>query len=82
MNIPQSPWRLTLTYALAAGLWVFFSDRLLATLGLPLAQLERAQLLKGLGFVLLTAGLLYAVLRTHRQQHNQVNLALSSSKQR
>jgi diguanylate cyclase (GGDEF)-like protein/PAS domain S-box-containing protein len=82
MNIPQSPWRLTLTYALAAGLWVFFSDRLLATLGLPLAQLERAQLLKGLGFVLLTAGLLYAVLRTHRQQHNLVNLALSSSKQR
>ena len=39
MNIPQSPWRLTLTYTLAAGLWVFFSDRLLATLGLPLAQL-------------------------------------------
>lgn len=82
MNTPQSAWRLTLSYMLAAGLWVLFSDVLLAAVGLPLEQLERAQLLKGLGFVLLTSGLLYSVLRNHRQQHSQVHHALRNSEQR
>lgn len=82
MNAPQSAWRLTLYYTLAAGLWVLFSDGLLAALGLSLAQLERAQLLKGLGFVLLTAGLLYAVLRTHHTQQRQTHQALQRSEKR
>ena len=82
MNAPQGAWRLTLCYMLAAGLWVLFSDGLLVGLGLSLAQLERAQLLKGLGFVLLTAGLLYTVLRAHRQQHSLVHQALRSSEKR
>lgn len=72
MNTAQGAWRLTLSYVLAAGLWVLYSDGLLVALGLSLAQLERAQLFKGLAFVLLTAGLLYAVLRSKKRlQHAQ-----------
>src|SRR3990167_1570476 len=82
MNVPQSAWRLTLSYMLAAGLWVLFSDGLLVALGLSLPQLERAQLFKGLAFVLLTAGLLYAVLRTHHAQQLHTHQALQRSEKR
>ncbi|MFZ3154137.1 phosphodiesterase DibA [Pseudomonas sp.] len=82
MNAPQGAWRLTLYYTLAAAFWVLFSDGLLTALGLSLAQLERAQLLKGLGFVLLTAGLLYVVLRTHHTQQRLAQQALQRSEKR
>ncbi|VXB33619.1 Diguanylate cyclase/phosphodiesterase with PAS/PAC sensor(S) [Pseudomonas sp. 8BK] len=82
MNAPQGAWRLTLSYMLAAVLWVLFSDGLLVALGLSLPQLERAQLFKGLAFVLLTAGLLYAVLRTHHAQQRQTHQALQRSEKR
>ncbi|WP_298186074.1 phosphodiesterase DibA [uncultured Pseudomonas sp.] len=82
MNAPQSPWRLTLTYVLAAGLWVFFSDALLIALGLSLPQLERAQLLKGLAFVVFMAALLHSLLRSHQQHQLQVHQALQRSEKR
>ncbi|WNF46616.1 EAL domain-containing protein [Pseudomonas sp. SG20056] len=82
MNASQGAWRLTLSYMLAAALWVSFSDGLLVSMGLSLAQLERAQLLKGLAFVLLTAGLLYAVLRTHHEQQSLAHRALQRSEKR
>ena len=82
MNAPQSARRLTLSYTLAAALWVLFSDGLLVSMGLSLPQLERAQLLKGLAFVLLTAALLYAVLRTHHGQQRLAQQALLLSEKR
>jgi diguanylate cyclase (GGDEF)-like protein/PAS domain S-box-containing protein len=82
MNVPQSAWRLTLSYVLAAALWVLFSDGLLISLGLSQPQLERAQLLKGLAFVLLTAALLYSILRNHQWQHQHVHQALQRSERR
>jgi diguanylate cyclase (GGDEF)-like protein/PAS domain S-box-containing protein len=82
MNVPHSARRLTLAYTLAAGLWVAFSDTLVATLGLSLEQLESVQLVKGLLFVLFTGALLYWVLRTHQLQQHQANQALSASETR
>ena len=82
MNTPQGTWRLTLSYMLAAGLWVLFSDGLLVALGLSRPQLERAQLFKGLAFVLFTAGLLYSVLRTYHTQQLQTHQALQRSEKR
>ncbi|HEX5843396.1 MAG TPA: EAL domain-containing protein [Pseudomonas sp.] len=82
MSVPQSIWRLTLAYTLAACLWVLFSDALVATLGLSLEQLESVQLFKGLFFVLLTGVLLYWVLRAHQRQQNQATQALSDSETR
>ena len=82
MNVPHSARRLTLAYTLAAGLWVAFSDSLVAALGLSLEQLESVQLIKGLLFVLFTGALLYWVLRTHQLQQHRANLALSDSETR
>ena len=82
MNAPQGAWRLTLCYMLAAGLWVAFSDSLLVNLGMSQPQLERAQLLKGLAFVLLTTGLLYAVLRAHHEQQRLAHHAVQRSEKR
>ncbi|TWC32792.1 diguanylate cyclase/phosphodiesterase with PAS/PAC sensor(s) [Pseudomonas sp. SJZ079] len=74
--------RLTLIYALSAALWVFYSDGLLAALGLSSAQLQRWQLFKGLGFVLLTSILLYLTLRTHLRLQIRMRNALSASEER
>ena len=82
MNVPQSAWRLTLCYALAAALWILFSDGLLIALGLSQPHMERLQLLKGLAFVLLTALLLYSILRAHQQQFQHTHRALQRSEQR
>ena len=82
MNVPQSAWRLTLCYALAAALWILFSDGLLIALGLSQQHMERLQLLKGLAFVLLTALLLYSILRAHQQQFQHTHRALQRSEQR
>ena len=82
MTAPQGAWRLTLSYACAAAIWVLLSDGFLMTLSLPLPQLERAQLLKGLAFVLFTAALLYSILRSHQQHQQQGHQALQRSEKR
>ncbi|MBU0901418.1 MAG: EAL domain-containing protein [Gammaproteobacteria bacterium] len=82
MNAPQGALRLTLSYAFGAALWVLFSDGLLMTLELSVAQQERVQLLKGLGFVLLTSALLYSILRSHQQHQQQGHRALLRSEKR
>ncbi|WP_079204323.1 bifunctional diguanylate cyclase/phosphodiesterase [Pseudomonas sp. CC6-YY-74] len=92
MNLPQGAVRLTLTYLLAAGLWVLFSDALLASLELSAERAKQLQLLKGLGFVLLSSVLLYLILcshlrlqerlrRTLRASEERLNLALESAKE-
>jgi diguanylate cyclase (GGDEF)-like protein/PAS domain S-box-containing protein len=74
--------RLTLIYALTAGLWVFYSDGLLTALGLSIEQMQRWQLLKGLSFVLLTSLLLYLTLRAHLRLHSRMRNALTASQER
>jgi diguanylate cyclase (GGDEF)-like protein/PAS domain S-box-containing protein len=82
MNSPRSARHLTLAYILAAGLWVAFSDTLLAALDLSREQLESVQLTKGLLFVLLSGALLYWVLRTYQRQQQRAHRALSASEKR
>ncbi|WP_137817707.1 phosphodiesterase DibA [Pseudomonas sp. 2FG] len=67
----RSALHLSLIYLFSAGLWVFCSDYLLTELGLHMAQLERLQLAKGLGFVLLTGLLLHQILRNHERQQGR-----------
>lgn len=55
--------RIALGYALIAGLWILVSDRVLETLSPSSGWLTTAQTYKGWGFVLLTAGLLYVLIR-------------------
>lgn len=51
--------RVALLYLLIAGAWIVFSDRLLESLVQNPAELGRWQSIKGIGFVLVTAILLY-----------------------
>jgi PAS domain S-box-containing protein len=61
MRLPGSqPLQVSLGYAIAALLWVTLSDRFFFALGLEDAG--RVSVLKGIGFVVVTAGLLFALL--------------------
>jgi diguanylate cyclase (GGDEF)-like protein/PAS domain S-box-containing protein len=82
MTASQSALRLTFLYLLIAGLWVLFSDSLLTSMGLTRLQLERAQLFKGLAFVLLTGAMLYGILRAFQHQQQLGNRALHNSERR
>ncbi|HBX55811.1 phosphodiesterase DibA [Pseudomonas sp. UBA2684] len=82
MSIRHDALRLTLMYMLAAGVWIFFSDGLLVALGLSAQQMERAQLLKGLCFVLLTSVLLYGILHSHWRLQRRIRRALGASEER
>ncbi|PTY37406.1 hypothetical protein BGP77_12920 [Saccharospirillum sp. MSK14-1] len=60
--------RIALIYALFAGAWILFSDRLVESLIDDVVWLNRAQSLKGISFVLITSLLLYILLyQTLRQ---------------
>ncbi|HEY1028970.1 MAG TPA: EAL domain-containing protein [Pseudomonas sp.] len=82
MRIDTAALRLTLGYLLLAGLWIVLSDHLLTAHGLPAAQQERLQSLKGLLFVTLTAGMLYLVLRRHAQRYRRARLLLAGNEER
>ncbi len=55
----KNVWRIVLSYALVASLWIFFSDRLLPRLGSTPETLLEWSIFKGLLFVAVTACLLY-----------------------
>jgi PAS domain-containing protein len=55
--------QIVLVYALAAGIWILASDHLLQMVIGDAASLTLAQTLKGLSFILVTATLLYALIR-------------------
>ena len=59
MSHSRSSLQLTLLYLVLAILWVFFSDRLVIALHLPVAQAEVLIQLKKLIFVLFNGVLLY-----------------------
>ncbi|WP_172150701.1 putative bifunctional diguanylate cyclase/phosphodiesterase [Pseudomonas tumuqii] len=82
MSLHQGAVRLSLIYLLAAGLWVFFSDSLLAGLHLPAERAEQVQLLKGLCFVLLSSVLLYLILCSHLRQQARMRRTLRASEER
>lgn len=82
MNCPRSTLYPTLIYFAAATLWVLFSDGLLLRAGLAPQDIAHYQSIKGIGFVLLTSLLLYALLRRHSQQQRRKENALRVSEER
>ncbi|MEI8233240.1 MAG: ATP-binding protein [Verrucomicrobiota bacterium] len=58
----KNVWSIALTYALVAGLWIFFSDRLLIRFGTQPEVLLEWSIAKGLLFVAVTAALLYVLI--------------------
>ncbi|KRW61301.1 putative bifunctional diguanylate cyclase/phosphodiesterase [Pseudomonas sp. TTU2014-080ASC] len=82
MNLSFNAWRLILSYIVIASIWVLFSDGLLSALNLSPAQIHQTQLLKGLSFVLITACLLYLVIRRHQDQYKTAMDAVKRSEKR
>lgn len=82
MNTRQGALRLTLTYLMAAALWIVSSDMLLASLELTPRQTEQAQVWKGLVFVLLTGALLYMTISRHLHRQARIGMALRASEER
>lgn len=76
--------RIAATYAVVAGLWILFSDRLLGLLVGDPEMLVRWGAVKGLAFVAVTAILLFGVMqRTFgRLERNHARLLISESRAR
>lgn len=80
--------RLVISYAVLATLWIVSSDAGLAHLNLNPANLARAESLKGVGFVVLTAALLYGLIQrlllrataSHRREIQAINDATTSQR--
>lgn len=62
-TVPHSILRVVLPYAAFAALWIYTSDALLARWAPDLATLMRLQTFKGFAFIVVTAVLLYVLLR-------------------
>lgn len=62
MNVSVA-WRITLFYVLLAGLWIIFSDRLIVLFVADPLQITNWQTVKGWLFVVLSAALLYGMVR-------------------
>lgn len=65
---PQAIFKLVISYAAVAGLYIVFSDSLLLSAGMDAATLARMSTFKGLGFVVVTAGTLWLLLQRLRNQ--------------
>ena len=61
----EVPLKIVFAYVVAAGLWILFSDELLAFLFTDIATITRLSILKGWFFIIVTAVLLYALIRGH-----------------
>jgi signal transduction histidine kinase len=68
----QTALRITLVYALAAGLWILTSDQILVALVTDASLLGSLQTVKGWAFVAVTSGLFYLTLRRELQQRAEV----------
>jgi PAS domain S-box-containing protein len=66
-------------YILFGSLWILFSDALLGYFTRDPALLQRISIIKGLGFVLITALLLYYLVTVHARRTSAVANRLTSS---
>lgn len=80
----HGPWRIAAIYALVAGLWIFFSDQLLAALvdEASLKELTWFQTLKGWFFILATSVMLYFLVRRSLGSLHASQQALGQSENR
>ncbi len=77
-----APLKVALYYGLAAGTWILLSDKLLQLFVRDAAQLTRLEIAKGWLFVLISALLLYFLVRHHLQviQRREVLLRVSEER--
>jgi PAS domain S-box-containing protein len=74
--------RISLLYALFGGLWILFSDRLLAAVVSDISQLNAIQTYKGWGFVACSAMLIFLLLRNDMRAHEAIERKLDESEAR
>ncbi|MES1999212.1 MAG: ATP-binding protein [Pseudomonadota bacterium] len=76
------PARIALIYLVFSAVWVFFSDRLLLMLVTDTLHLAEWQTIKGLAFVLITAGLIFWLLRRELAVTQRANVVLQLQEKR
>jgi len=81
INPDATAGRIAIIYTLVAGLWILLSDTLLAALVRDPARADALSLVKGLGFVVVTASLLYGLLRRHLREIRRVDQARSQAEE-
>ena len=68
------PLKIAIIYAIVSGIWILFSDELLAYLVADRELITKLSIVKGWTFVIVTASLLYVLIRRHIQTvQNQFN---------
>lgn len=72
-------WRIVLLYLVVGGLWIFFSDLLVAQLVRDPVWILRVQSIKGWLFILITAALLFVMIRRDHNRMLAANRALVAS---
>ena len=77
-----APTVITLGYLIIGSLWILFSDQLLARRAPTMEAFVRWQIYKGWGYVIVTTGLLYGVIRIYASKWQQVEEALRESERR
>ena len=68
-------WRVVWPYMVFAGLWILVSDELVAALVRDVSLIEHISIFKGLAFVLVTALLLYGLLRREQFRRQRLEAA-------
>lgn len=79
LKLTDTPLKITAIYAIIGGLWILFSDQLLAALVSDPVTFMRLGMLKGWFYVIAIAGLLYVLIRrageaqrASEQRHRQM----------
>lgn len=78
----KSVWQIVLIYAFVAGVWIFFSDRLLGLFVSTPDRLVGWSIFKGLLFVAITAAILYALIFRLTLQISRASHAWIASERR
>lgn len=79
MRVLRPQWRIVLLYLVAGALWIFFSDLLVAALVQDPVWILRVQNIKGWLFILITATLLFVMIRRDLNRMGLANQALVES---
>ncbi|MBL9215305.1 MAG: PAS domain S-box protein [Opitutaceae bacterium] len=78
----STPWRITLFFALASAIWIVSSDYLSSRLERPQAAHWFWDSAKGLAYVGVTSGVIYALTREMAQRYEAAESAMRDSKMR
>lgn len=81
-KVMKQSYRIVTIYLVVGIAWIFFSDALVSAVIADRKWQEVAQTAKGWGFVLLSAGLLFALIRSALKQQREITLQLAESYER